>query len=99
MIRGTTPTLEFTLPFDADLLNCMYVTISQDGKTVLEKCLTDCHCNGPVVTCKLTQADTLSLKAGVRTEIQVRGKTADGNALASRIMSVSADRILKDGEI
>lgn len=27
MIRGTTPTLEFTLPFDTSLIAEMYVTI------------------------------------------------------------------------
>jgi hypothetical protein len=42
MIRGTTPTLEFTLPFDTSLIAEMYVTIAQGEKTVLEKTLSDC---------------------------------------------------------
>lgn len=29
MIRGTTPTLEFALPFEVDLIAEAYVTISQ----------------------------------------------------------------------
>lgn len=32
MIRGTTPTLEFTLPFDTSLIAEMYVTIAQGEK-------------------------------------------------------------------
>lgn len=43
MIRGTTPTLESTLPFDTSLIAEMYVTIAQGEKTVLEKTLSDCN--------------------------------------------------------
>ena len=46
MIRGTTPTLEFTLPFDTSLIAEIYVTMTQNGKTVLEKTLSDCNCSG-----------------------------------------------------
>lgn len=35
MIRGTTPTLEFTLPFDTSLIAEMYVTIG--GKRELRQ--------------------------------------------------------------
>lgn len=31
MIRGTTPTLEFTLPFDTSLIAEMYVTMAQES--------------------------------------------------------------------
>ena len=37
MIRGTTPVLEFTLPFETDLLEEAYVTIAQRGTVVIEK--------------------------------------------------------------
>lgn len=37
MIRGTTPTLEFTMPFDISLIAEMYITLAQNGATVLEK--------------------------------------------------------------
>lgn len=99
MIRGTTPTLQFTLPIDAELLQELYVTISQAGTVVVEKTLADCEAEGIIVVCRLTQADTLALQADVVTEIQVRVKLNSGDALASRIISVRADRILKDGEI
>lgn len=99
MIRGTTPTLQFTLPVDTSQMACLYVTIAQEGEVVVEKCLTDCACDKAVVTCKLSQADTLKLKSGVHTEVQVRGRTNSGEALASQVIPVRADRILKDGEI
>lgn len=99
MIRGTTPTLQFTMPFDTSILSCLYLTLAQRGATILEKCLDDCDCNGAEVTCKLTQADTLKINAKHPVDFQVRAKTVNDDALASQIVSLSAGRILKDGEI
>ena len=99
MIRGTTPTLEFKLPFDTDILAEAWVTMAQKGKVVLDKQLSECQCEGNVLTVKLSQEETLDLKCNCLTEIQIRIRTIDGNALASDIMSVSPDRILKDGVI
>ena len=99
MIRGTTPTLRFDLPINVETLECMYITISQNGSTVIEKSLADCVCDAKRVNCRLSQADTLKLTAGTETCIQVRVKTKGGDALASRVSMISTDRILKDGEI
>lgn len=99
MIRGTTPEIRFTMPVDTSALSCMYLTLAQHGVVVVEKCITDCECNGADVSCCLTQADTLKLNERRPVEIQVRAKTVDGDALASQIVSVPAGRILKDGEI
>ena len=101
MIRGTTPTLEFTLPFDTSLIAEMYATIAQDGKTVMEKALSDCSCSGTSVSMTLTQEDTLGLQQQPRSlaEIQIRVLTTAGDALASDIMRVYVGRILKEGVI
>lgn len=98
MIRGTTPTLEFTLPFDTALLSEAYVTFAQQDKVVLEKSLSDCVTDGNKMTVKLTQADTLKLQVGF-VDIQIRAKMTGGDALASGIITVSAQKILKDGAI
>ena len=47
----------------------------------------------------LTQEETLKLKANSIAEIQIRVRTNSGEALASNIIQVSTERILKDGEI
>ena len=99
MIRGTTPTLRFSLPFDSSLLDKLFITAAQDGKTAFEKVLSDCVLEDTLVTCKLSQADTLALDAEMPTEIQVRCKTVNGDAPASHIFMVNTERILKDGEI
>lgn len=99
MIRGTTPTLEFALPFDTDTLAEAYVTLAQGREVVLNKRLTDCECSEKKLTVRLTQAETLALKSDCVTEIQVRVRTQTGDALASNIIKVNTDRILQGGEI
>lgn len=99
MYRGTTPTLTFNLPFAASTLSAAYITFAQFGASVFEKALTDCTASGQALTVTLTQSDTLLLNATEKVEIQIRGKTTDGEVIASNIMRVPVDRILKDGEI
>lgn len=99
MIRGTTPTLEFKLPFDTDILAEAWVTMAQNKEVVLDKQMSECQCSGNVLTVKLTQEETLALKCNCMVEIQVRAKTKEGEVLASDIITESPDRILKDGVI
>lgn len=99
MIRGTTPTLKFTLPFDVEQLTTAWLTFAQNNQVVINKTLSDCTYSGKVITLVLTQTDTLALDSKYRVEIQIRGKTTDGKAIASAVFTDSVDRILKDGEI
>ena len=101
MIRGTTPTLEFTMPFDTSLIAELYITITQNGATALEKTLSDCNCNDTSVSLTLTQEDTLRLeqKPYSDSEMQIRVRTVAGEVLASNIMRICVGRILKDGVI
>ena len=99
MIRGTTPKLEFTIPFDTGQLAEAYITISQKGSIVIDKPRSEIICDGNVMSLHLTQEETLKLKANSIAEIQIRVRTNSGEALASNIIQVSTERILKDGEI
>ena len=99
MIRGTTPTLEFVLPFDTGLIAEGYITMTQNGTVKVEKSVDDFTMDGLNLSVPLTQEETLELEAGVNVEIQLRVRTETGNVLASDIYCVSADRILKEGEI
>lgn len=99
MFRGTTPTLKFTLPFGADRLSCAWITLAQNKKDIIDKPITECACAENALTVTLTQEETLLLNSDCKTEIQIRVKTADGKALASKIFVVDTGRILKDGEI
>lgn len=99
MIRGTTPKLEFTLPFDISQIEKSYITFMQDNTIVLEKSFDDCEAVDNMLIINLTQEETLKLKAGKVVEIQIRVRTISGNALASNIIRVNTERILRDGVI
>lgn len=99
MIRGSTPTLTFTLPFDGGIIASLYITFAQRGKEVLTLTEKDCALEGMTITTKLSQAQTLKFDHSCPLEIQMRILTTDGNALASNIIPCSVERILKDGEI
>lgn len=99
MIRGTTPTLKFTIPFDTDLLEEAFVTMVQNDKIIVEKRLSDCTVDKRKLSVRLTQEETLQLDCECNTEIQVRAKTKAGEVLASNIFVVNPERILKDGVI
>ena len=99
MIRGTTPTLEFVIPFDTSQLAEAFVTLSQNESVVLDKALEECSCNENKLSVKLTQEETLKLQCDCITEIQIRARTIAGDAIASNIMRVNTGRILKEGVI
>ena len=99
MIRGTTPTLEFIMPFDTSLLEEAFVTLSQNEEVILDKELEDCKCEARKLSVRLTQEETLKLNCDCKTEIQVRARTKEGDAVASQIITVDTKRILKDGVI
>ena len=102
MVRGTTPTLYYVLPFPTDLLETvasLYITFTQEGKTVLEKSLEDITITDNVISCPLSQYDTLHLHEDKYVNMQIRIKFADGEAFASDEITASVKRILKDGEI
>ena len=99
MIRGTTPTLEFIIPFDTGQLAEAFVSLSQNEAVIIDKALTECQCNGDKLIVRLTQEETLKLECDIVTEIQIRARTLEGEAIASQIIKVNTERILKDGVI
>lgn len=99
MIRGTTPTLEFSLPFDTAELAEAYVTFAQRGRIRLDIPLAQCEEDGSILRVRLTQEQTLALTAQADVEIQIRCRDTVGNATASEIVRVDCGRILKEGEI
>ena len=96
IVRGTTPTHTFTLPMDCDSLKAIRVVYAQGEAVIIKKEDADLTCEGKRATCTLTQAETLSLNAELRCEIQVRVLTSDGVALAGRIIREDVGRCLDD---
>ena len=101
MRRGTTPTLTFTTPYEADIIESGFITFQQRQVNVLDVALSD-----PSVTVAdnsisitLTQEQTLSFSTAAPCEAQIRAILASGKAVASNIVDIPVCAILKDGEI
>lgn len=95
MVRGTTPTLKFVLPFDVDGITDGYITIVQCNMNNLDLPISRCARDGKTLTVTLTQEETLSLVAA-RAEIQLRLKFGE-RVMASKIISTDVARILHGG--
>ena len=99
MRRGTTPTNVIHTDLDLTTALSIYLTYSQNKRNIIEKELPDMEVTKERITVHLSQKDTLCLLPDVPVKVQVRAKFPDGSAVASNIMSVSVNDILKDGEI
>lgn len=100
MYRGTTPTLTFRLPIDTGSITVLSLAVAQAGQCKIEKALSDVQLDGNVVSCTLTEAETLSLTAGrgIDAKIQLRVGVG-GQRMASQVFEVPVERILRDGAL
>lgn len=96
MMRGTTPTHTFELPFDVSSFKTVRVIYSQDDTPVLVKTDGEVKVSGNTINVQLTQDDTFSFSADKRVSIQIRLLAQDGNALASDIMMKSVQECLEN---
>ena len=96
MIRGTTPTHVFKLPFDTGIIKTLRIIYAQDGKVKMTKTETDCTLDGENVTTKLSQEETLKFRSGTPVEIQMRVLSKGEDAMASKIVRVRVEEVLSD---
>lgn len=99
MIRGTTPTIRYILPFDVDVIDKVWLTFSQNQNEVLTLENDDLTISGTSISAYLTQAQTLEFDTYSSVAMQLRILTKEGNAIASNIMYTDVGAILRDGEI
>jgi hypothetical protein len=96
MRRGTTPTHTFTLPFETKDVTKVRVIYAQRDMVKIVKKESDAELQGNTITVRLTQTETLKLNDNLKTDIQVRVLTGDGNSFVSDIITVSTERCLTD---
>jgi hypothetical protein len=96
MIRGTTPTHIFKLPFSVDICKQIKIIYAQDDVILLEKTAEHCELNDNAATVTLTQEETFKFNCRKPVQIQVRVLTQDGDALNSGIKLVSVEKCLDD---
>lgn len=100
MYRGTTPTLTFRLPIDTGSITVLSVAVAQGRQVKIEKTLSDVHLDGNVISCTLTEDETLSLTAGASVEAKIQLRVGVGEQrMASQIFTVPVERILRDGAL
>lgn len=101
MIRGTTPTLRFTLPesFLNIQISALYVSMAQSGRIVIEKNIDNLILDGQIITISLTQEETLKFKSDIDVEIQISLKDSSNMVYRSNIVKTNVKRILKEGAI
>lgn len=101
MRRGTTPTLTFTTPYQASLIQSGYITFKQRGAIVLDAAFTDENVTvaDNAISIALTQEQTLAMTTAAPCEAQIRAVLQDNKAVASNIVDIPVCAILKEGEI
>lgn len=97
MIRATTPTHKFILPFDcAEYIKELLITYAQLGGNVLEKTQDDVTYDGDTISFTLSQEETNLFKANYDVEIQIRVLTKNNDAMASQIYTIPVMKVLND---
>ena len=96
MIKGTTPTHTFTLPFDTSMVEKVRIIYAQGENVVLVKETKDCNLDGMEVRTTLTQQDTFNFDDCDCVQVQIRVLTKGGDALASVIKRVGVSQVLDD---
>ena len=97
MIRATTPTHSFELPFDYEqFVGKILITYKQGNNIILEKTENDISFSGNTVSFELTQEETNLFNGEMIVDIQVRVLTKGGEALASDTWHKTVIEVLND---
>lgn len=99
IMPGTTPIICFYLPFEFDVVAEMWFTVSQRNTELFTKSKNEVDVEGSKVIVRLSQEETLRLNPSQKADIQVRFRTTGGDALASQVVTLEVDKILKGGVI
>ena len=98
MTRGTTPTLEFSIPYAASDIKNGYITFAQHHRPVFEIGMEAMQLQDGKLTVTLTQQQTLLLCPD-DVMVQIRLLLEGDQAVASQLMELHVQDVLKDGVI
>ena len=96
MIRGTTPTHIFNIPFDTSLIADLRISYAQGENEVVVKTKDDVTLDGQTITATLKQEETFRFDCSKKVLVQVRVLTLGGEAISSDVMTVSVERCLNN---
>lgn len=94
MIRGTTPTHIFELPYEVAQFKDVEVTYAQHGEVVLTKRLADCTADVKKLIVELSQEETLAFNSAELIQIQLRLLTEGGKVFGSSVTLHDINKLL-----
>lgn len=96
MIRGTTPTHTFTIPFNVSQIKDLRISYAQGKNIILVKTIEDCILNEKTIKLALSQEDTLKFLSTPQVKCQVKILTTDDTVLCSKIKVVLLEECLNE---
>ncbi len=96
IMRGTTPTHEFVIPFNTDMIAALRISYAQDDKEIIVKREGECSLASKTVSVTLTQEETFKLDCKKQVEVQIRILTKGGEALENDIIYLGVGKCLNN---
>lgn len=96
MIRGTTPTHTFTIPFEVDQIADLRISYGQSDVEKIKKTKLDCMLFDNKIQVTLTQEDTFKLDCSKQVKLQLRILTIDGEVFNSQIKLLTVGQCLNN---
>ena len=93
VMRGSTPTQRFEIPFETELLTEFNIYFAQNGNTILTKTMADCRLEKNAIVLDLSREDTLIFDDKKTLEIQLDLNFGE-KWIPSDIMYTSVKRFL-----
>ena len=94
LIRGTTPTLSFSIPVNENEISKICIAFANNKKDVVFRKNEDdvFYSHAGEVSVTLKQEDTLSLESGRNAYIQIKIKLNDGNVIDNEIIAENREK-------
>ena len=83
IVRGTTPTHDFELPYTKELVKDVRVSYVQNNQEIITKTLDECRLVGNVLSTDLTQEETFLFVPRWRVEIEIKIQLFDKRVVRS----------------
>lgn len=96
MIRGTTPTHTFNIPFYASDIEVVKIIYSQNDNILFTKNTEDCLRTAKSIVVKLEQEDTYLFDHNYPVQIQLRVKLTNGDVRSTNVIYVPVGKCLDD---
>ena len=99
MIKGTTPTLHYNLPFSTEVIKEAEIVVEyvdSNKKIQIVRKMEDCIVGENCISTSLSQEETIQIPAPSIVHIQLRVLTVDELVFATEVHNVSVKRLLSE---